>query len=219
MVITLVIGASRGIGASLVAQLAARGDTVVATCRKPAGTTMAGVRWVSGIDVAKGEGREALRSQLAEGSVSTLIHNAGVLEDDALDTVQPGGLERQMQVNAFAPLLLTQALLRILAPGAKLAFITSRMGSIGDNTSGSHYGYRMSKVALNMAARSLAIDLKPRDIKVAVLHPGYVRTAMTGGQGQLEPEESASLLLARIAGMTAENSGSFWHANGQVLPW
>lgn len=219
MAITLVIGASRGIGAALVEQLAARGDAVVATGRQLPALPLSGVRWIGGIDVATPEGREALRAQLSEGSVGTLIHNAGVLEDDSLDTVRAAGIERQMQVNALAPLLLTQTLLRALAPGARLAYITSRMGSIGDNTSGSHYGYRMSKAALNMAARCLAIDLKPRDIKVAVLHPGYVRTAMTGGQGQLEPAESAALLLARIAQMTTENSGSFWHANGQALPW
>lgn len=220
MAVTVVVGASRGIGAALVEQLAARsGSEVVAACRTLPGHRAPGVRWLDGIDVATDAGRNALRAALPDGSVDTLIHNAGVLSDDALDSVNADGLERQMQVNAFAPLLLTQVLLRSFAPGARLVFITSRMGSIGDNTSGSHYGYRMSKAALNMAARSLAIDLKPRGIAVAVLHPGYVRTEMTGGQGQMSPAESAALLLARVDQLDAGNSGSFWHANGQTLPW
>lgn len=219
MAITLVVGASRGIGAALVAQLAARGDAVVATSRTPSDGLHPGVRWISGIDVASASGRSALREALAADSISTLIHNAGVLADDALDNVEAASLEQQMQVNAFAPLLLTRELLRNFAPGAKLVYITSRMGSIADNTSGSHYGYRMSKAALNMAARSLSIDLKPRGMVVAVLHPGFVRTAMTGGHGQMEPQESATLLLQRIDALDAGNSGSFWHANGQLLPW
>lgn len=213
----LVVGASRGIGAALVEQLSERGDEVLASCRGAAPSLPA--EWIEGVDVGTESGRHRLRQGLGERQLDVLIHNAGVLEDDALESVVAGSLERQMQINAFAPLLLVRELLRQFGSGSKLAFITSRMGSIGDNTSGSHYGYRMSKAALNMAAKSLAIDLKPRGIAVAVLHPGYVRTAMTGGQGQLEPKESAALLLARLDALNSGNSGSFWHANGQALPW
>ena len=98
--------------------------------------------------------------------------------------------------------------------------MTSRMGSIDDNGSGGSYGYRMSKVALNMAGKSLAIDLRPRGIAVALLHPGLVSTRMTGFSTQgISPEESVRGLLARIDALSLETSGSFWHANGQLLPW
>jgi NAD(P)-dependent dehydrogenase (short-subunit alcohol dehydrogenase family) len=121
-------------------------------------------------------------------------------------------------VNALAPLLLARALLPNLTAGSKLALITSRMGSIDDNGSGGYYGYRMSKVALNMAGRSLAVDLKPRGIAVAILHPGMVATRMVGFSG-IPPEQAALGLLERIDALTLERSGSFWHANGELLPW
>jgi NAD(P)-dependent dehydrogenase (short-subunit alcohol dehydrogenase family) len=104
--------------------------------------------------------------------------------------------------------------------GARLVLMTSRMGSIDDNTSGGSYGYRMSKVALNIAGKSLAIDLKPRGISVAILHPGLVRTRMIKfNPNGITPEEAVRGLLARIDALTLENSGTFWHANGELLPW
>jgi len=93
------------------------------------------------------------------------------------------------------------------------------MGSVGDNGSGGHYGYRMSKAAMNIAAVSVARDLAPRGVAVAVLHPGMVSTDMIGGRGQISPEAAAQGLLARIDELTLENSGSFWHQNGEILPW
>lgn len=93
------------------------------------------------------------------------------------------------------------------------------MGSIGDNSSGGQYGYRMSKAALNAAGVSLAHDLKPRGIAVVILHPGAVRTGMTGGRGMIEAEESARGLLKRIDELRIETTGRFLHQNGDVLPW
>jgi NAD(P)-dependent dehydrogenase (short-subunit alcohol dehydrogenase family) len=144
--------------------------------------------------------------------------NAGILESDELDDLDAASVRRQFDVNALAPLLLSRALLANLGKGSKLALITSRMGSIDDNGSGGYYGYRMSKTALNMAGRSLAIDLRPRGIAVAILHPGMVATRMVGFSG-IPPAEAARGLLARIHAVTLETSGSFWHANGELLPW
>ncbi len=93
------------------------------------------------------------------------------------------------------------------------------MGSIEDNTSGGSYGYRMSKAALNMAGVSLSHDLKSRKISVALIHPGFVKTDMTGGNGHIEASESAAGILSRIDGLNLESSGSFWHQNGEKLPW
>ncbi len=103
--------------------------------------------------------------------------------------------------------------------GGKIAFITSRMGSIQDNTSGGRYGYRMSKCALNAAAVSIAHDVKHRDISVAILHPGLVGTEMIGGSGNVTPDEAAAQLYDRIEALSPNNSGSFWHADGSSLPW
>jgi NAD(P)-dependent dehydrogenase (short-subunit alcohol dehydrogenase family) len=99
-----------------------------------------------------------------------------------------------------------------------MGLITSRMGSIDDNGSGGYYGYRMGKTALNMAGRSLAVDLKPRGIAVAILHPGMVATRMVGFAG-IPPEQAAAGLLARLDALTLGSSGRFWHANGEELPW
>ena len=93
------------------------------------------------------------------------------------------------------------------------------MGSIADNGSGGYYGYRMSKAALNAAGMSLAQDLKPRGIAVVMLHPGAVRTGMTGGRGQIEAKDAVRGLLARIDGLRLETTGRFLHQNGEVLPW
>jgi NAD(P)-dependent dehydrogenase (short-subunit alcohol dehydrogenase family) len=125
----------------------------------------------------------------------------------------------QFKVNAVAPLRITEALLGNLQNGSKVAFITSRMGSIADNTSGSYYGYRMSKAALNAAAMSLTRELHPKGIAVAILHPGYVQTAMVNFGGDISAEESARHLSRRIAELNLDNSGTFWHANGEIMPW
>jgi NAD(P)-dependent dehydrogenase (short-subunit alcohol dehydrogenase family) len=113
----------------------------------------------------------------------------------------------------------TAALLPLMNEGGKIAIITSRMGSIDDNSSGGSYAYRMSKGAVNMAGASLAVDLRPRRISVAILHPGFVRTGMTKHRGNVEPSEAAAGLLAHIDELTLDTSGGFWHASGERLPW
>ena len=95
----------------------------------------------------------------------------------------------------MGPLRVSHALLPQMGPGSKIGIVTSRMGSIEDNTSGARYGYRMSKAAVNMAGVSLAHDLKERSIAVALLHPGFVKTEMTGGRGLVSTEEAVVGLL------------------------
>ena len=220
MDVAVVTGANRGIGLALARQLHARGVSVVAVCRQSsADLDRLGVRIERGIDLASPQAEVELAARLAHDRISLLIHNAGILVEDALGSVRADGVRAQLELNALAPLLLTQALIPLLAPGAKVALISSRMGAIGDNTSGGYYGYRMSKAALNAAGVSMARDLAPRGIAVVVLHPGAVRTGMTGGQGNLEPDESASGLLGRIDELQLATSGRFLHQNGDVLPW
>lgn len=220
MAITVVTGANRGIGLELVRQLAARGASVVAVCRTPSPELEAlGVRVVSGIDVADGASISRCAEQLAGEHLDVLIHNAGVLRWDDLSTASADALVEQFRVNALGPVLLTQALAGSLVHGSKVALITSRMGSIADNTSGAMYGYRMSKAALNAAGVSLARDLASYGVAVVLLHPGHVRTEMTRNTGMVDPSESATGLLARIDELTLERSGEFRHMNGELLPW
>jgi NAD(P)-dependent dehydrogenase (short-subunit alcohol dehydrogenase family) len=129
-------------------------------------------------------------------------------------------IRQQFEVNALAPLRLASILTSNLSRGSWIALTTSRMGSIADNTSGGSYGYRMSKAALNIAGKSLAIDLKPKGIAVAILHPGLVATRMINfNPNGTSPQQSVEGLLQRIDALTLETSGSFWHANGDALPW
>lgn len=220
MTTTVITGANRGIGLELARQSAARGDDVIAVCRK-AGTELEslGVRVESGIDVSVQADVDDLAARLSDTSIDTLISNAGILSRQSLDDLDFDEIRRQFEVNSLGPLRVTAALRPQLKDGAKVAIVTSRMGSITDNTSGGHYGYRMSKCAVNMAGVSLARDLKDRDISVILLHPGYVDTDMTNHSGNVAPADAAAGLLQRIDELTLNSSGSFRHANGEELPW
>lgn len=217
----LVTGANRGIGLEYCRQLQERGERVIAVCRTPSPELEAlGVRIEAGVDMTNDAAMASLVERLDGIHLDGLILNAGILESTGLEDLKAESLRRQFEVNALGPLRLTHALLPQLRNGSKLILMSSRMGSIDDNSSGGSYGYRMSKVALNMAGKSLAIDLQSRGIAVAILHPGLVRTRMVNFNPQgISPAEAVRGLLARIDVLTLENSGSFWHANGEILPW
>jgi NAD(P)-dependent dehydrogenase (short-subunit alcohol dehydrogenase family) len=221
MPLSIVTGANKGIGLALVTDLARRGHAVIATCRTSSPELDAlGVEVVRGVDVATDAGIAALVAAVGTRSVDWLVNNAGIyLQGDRLGSLKIESLRKQFEVNALAPLRVTDALLERLPRGAKVALITSRMGSIDDNGSGGAYGYRMSKAALNMAGKSLAVDLRERGVAVAILHPGMVKTDMIGRHGQVEPADAARDLIARIEELTLETSGTFWHAKGERLPW
>jgi NAD(P)-dependent dehydrogenase (short-subunit alcohol dehydrogenase family) len=217
----IVTGANKGIGLALVDLLRQREINVLAACRKSsAELERTGAEIVSGIDVTEDSALQKLVAAVGARSIDLLINNAGIMVwPEPLDALDPAAIRKQFEVNALAPLLITRALRGRLGRGAKVGLITSRIGSIDDNGSGGAYGYRMSKAALNMAGKSLAVDLKPAGVAVAILHPGMVKTELTGSHGQVEPLDAARGLLARLDELTLETSGGFWHANGQRLPW
>lgn len=215
----LITGANRGIGLELCRQLLARGDDVIAVCRSPSSELKSmNLRVIEGIDVGTGESTRGLQSLEGLEGLDWLINNAGILSVDSLDNLDFDAMEQQFRVNTLGPLRVTSALLPKLGSGSKVGIITSRMGSVGDNTSGGYYGYRMSKAAVNMAGMSLARDLQQRAIAVALLHPGMVATDMTGGRG-VTPEKSASGLIQRMDALDMSHTGTFWHAEGEQLPW
>jgi len=219
----LVTGASRGIGLEFCRQLRARGEDVIAVCRSPTEALAGlGVDIIDNIDVGEPAAVADLAGRVRGRDIDVLINNAGVLRRDRLGTLgseSAGDVMLQFRTNALGPVLVTEALLPSLGEGARVGIVTSRMGSVADNTSGGYYGYRMSKAAVNIAGVSLARDLADRKIAVALLHPGYVRTEMTGQEGFCDVDEAVSGMLARMDELSMENSGSFWHANGEALAW
>jgi NAD(P)-dependent dehydrogenase (short-subunit alcohol dehydrogenase family) len=216
----LITGANRGIGLALARCYRARGDEVVAACRAETPALAAiGARVETGVEVTSDAAVAALAERLDGLPLDLLVLNAGILREDELDALDLAEVRAQLEVNAIAPLRVIRALRPNLRRGSKIALLSSRMGSMADNGSGGYYGYRMSKAALNAAGVSLARDLAPDGISVAILHPGFVRTEMTGGAGNVEAAEAARGLVTRVDELRPETSGTFWHANGDVLPW
>jgi NAD(P)-dependent dehydrogenase (short-subunit alcohol dehydrogenase family) len=188
------------------------------------------VRVVAEIDVTSEDACARLARHLAGERIDLLVLNAGVFESTSLGSLDFDRMRHEYEVDALGPLRVTQALLPALQRGAKIALVSSRGGSIGDNTSGGIYGYRMAKAALNMAGASLASDLMQREIAVIMLHPGVVDTEMLrAGMSALThrvrsadtitPSVAVRDMLMRIDELTLSTSGRFLHRNGQVLPW
>lgn len=219
MATIVITGCNRGIGLQLCTQYSERGDDVIAVVRRSnADLEALPVRVVTGVDVGDAASMTVLKNALGDQRIDVLLNNAGILRGDSLDSLDYAAMEEQFRINTLGPLRVTEALLPLLSSGSKLVIISSRVGSIEDNGSGGNYGYRASKTAVNQIGTNLKIDLAPRGIAVALLHPGLVATEMTGGRG-ISPKESAEGLIKRIDTLDMENSGGFWHAEGYPLPW
>lgn len=216
----LITGSNRGIGLELTKQFLSQGDQVFALCRKSSSELihLKPTRIFEGMDVLNSNSIRDLPSKLLDTKIDILINNAGILIPDNLQSLDEENVFTQFLVNALGPLKVVKVLLSSLKKNAKLIFLTSRMGSIADNNSGSYYGYRASKAALNAIAVSLAKDLSPRGISVGIFHPGMVATQMSGGQG-ISITESVEGLIKRIESLNLHNSGKFFHQNGEELPW
>ena len=215
----LVTGGNRGIGLELCKQFQARGDDVIATCRISSSELDAlNIRVIEGVDVGDDASVRRLAKILSDVKLDILLNNAGILTVETLDDLNFDRIRDQFEINTLGPLRVCTTLSNNLSSGSKIGIITSRVGSIADNGSGGIYGYRISKAAANMVGVNLALELKDQHIAVALLHPGLIATEMTNYRGE-STETAAQGLIARLDGLSLENSGTFWHANGEVLPW
>jgi NAD(P)-dependent dehydrogenase (short-subunit alcohol dehydrogenase family) len=214
----LVTGSNRGLGLEFVRQYQAAGWRVFACCRDPAGASalreLAGESTsIHALDVSDFAAIAALAAELSSEALDLLINNAGVFGDGAtLGELDYEAIRRTLEVNTLSPLCMAECFLPHVerGNGKKIVNVTSKMGSITDNTSGGRYAYRSSKAALNMATKSLALDLGARATAI-VIHPGWV--------APLQPPESVKGMRDVIAGLRPEDSGRFFNYDGQPLPW
>ncbi|KAL8827414.1 MAG: hypothetical protein Q9191_003197 [Dirinaria sp. TL-2023a] len=181
-------------------------------------------------DLASTSSIRAFADSFGNRQLDVLLNIAGVMappEQDGLPTVSQPTLSETFSTNTFGPLLLTQALLHCLlqSPSPRIGLMSSRVGSIADNSSGGSYAYRASKAALNSVGKSMAVDLQEKGVVVVLMHPGFVKTALdTSGKTHklkeaVEPEEAAVKLWAVFASKSIVDTGKFWHREGQELPW
>eukprot|EP01102_Stenamoeba_stenopodia_P010311 TRINITY_DN3095_c0_g1_i3.p1 TRINITY_DN3095_c0_g1~~TRINITY_DN3095_c0_g1_i3.p1 ORF type:complete len:249 (-),score=73.06 TRINITY_DN3095_c0_g1_i3:94-804(-) len=226
----LITGANRGIGLYLTKKLLSNGEKVIATCRNPAAADE--LRKLEGqnnlsieeLDVTSDQSAKALAERLkSKGTkINVLINNAGILKnyDGSIEKVPSSEILEIFETNTLGPHRVTQVLLPLIeAAGDKppvILSVSSTYGSIGDNTSGKCYGYRMSKAALNMWNRSLSQDLKGLCI---VLCPGWVQTDMGGANAMLTPTESTNNIADFIGKLTLEHTGKFFNHSGKEIPW
>lgn len=224
----LITGANRGLGLEYVKQYAEAGAQVYATVRNPATATALQTLaaqhpniHVLALDVADVAAIHALSATLSALSIDILISNAGTYPDSRFGHVDPQAWLQAFQVNTLTTYYLAEAFLPQLrrANPAKLIAMTSKMGSIDDNSGGGEYIYRSSKTALNMVVKSLAIDLAEFGITVAALHPGWVRTDMGGPHGLIDVRTSIAGLRGVIAQLQPTQSGHFIAYDGKAIAW
>lgn len=232
MPIKLIVGADRGIANAMARILHARAEHVVAvTVGDGADLRELGIRVEPGVDVTSDDAVSGLAKSLEQqgARIDWLVHVAGIMHLDTLDTVDFADARLQFEVNTLGPLRVVRALRDLIDDGGRVGILTSRVGSIGENGSGGDYAYRISKAGANMVAVNLHHDLASRGIAVQALHPGTVRTHLLDvidpdqyskyASSLSSPEQAADQLLGVLAELTTETSGRFRHANGEYLPW
>ncbi|MFQ6613022.1 MAG: SDR family oxidoreductase [Fidelibacterota bacterium] len=226
MKVCLITGANRGLGLEFVRQLSREGYQVLAGCRNPHKArelkTLIPEEAVFTLDVKDEHQIEELVETIKSRNIKLdlIINNAGIGGDNKeLEDVTSTDLLNVFHTNTVGPLLIAKACLPLLKRNSKIVNISSRMGSIGDNSSGGFYSYRISKAAMNMATMTLYRDLTARSIAVVAVHPGWVRTRMGTAVAPLDPPTAVAGLLRVIRRPGAELSGKFIDYQGKELPW
>ena len=228
----LLTGANRGIGLELTRQYAADGWQVHACCRSPEtakelldlSAQSAEQIHVHQLDVCNDQQRSTLVQQLSGQPIDTLFNNAGMYGNwdyQGFGSSNAVEWENVFRTNVIAPMQMMETFVDNVA-GSELKIIanmTSKMGSMDDNSGGGSYIYRSGKAALNAVGKSAALDLAGRGIKVALLHPGWVQTDMGGPNGELTVVQSASMLRKNLAGMTEADNGRFMDIDGLTIAW
>ena len=227
----LVTGANRGLGLEFVRQYAESGWKVHAACRTPKSAkelkALQGQHsdriTIVALDVTDAASVRAGAAQLRGEPLDLLLNNAGVGSPPGqkIGSFDYAAWARVIDANVLGPARMIEAFVDNVAKGRdkRIVTVTSRMGSIADNSSGGSYAYRSSKAGVNAAMKSFSIDLAPRGITCVVVHPGWVRTDMGGSSGKLAPAESVKSLRALIAGLTPTVSGKFYNFDGEEIPW
>jgi NAD(P)-dependent dehydrogenase (short-subunit alcohol dehydrogenase family) len=226
----LITGANRGIGLELTEQFAEDGWQVLACCRNPAEAGQLQALSERGLavelhalDVTNYEQMATLSDQLANRPIDILLSNAGIYgsKGTGFGEVDAEEWRQVLEVNTIAPLMLVQAFVEQVAASRQklVAVISSKVGSIADNSSGGSYIYRSSKTAVNQVVKSLSIDLAGRDITVISLHPGWVQTDMGGPNAEIGTDESVSGLKSILQSAGLAQSGQFIEFNGNSIPW
>lgn len=226
----VITGASRGIGLELVRQVASRGHEIDATARDPEKATELaklaaasdGKIRVWACDVASDASVAVFAKTLGEGPIDVLVNNAGITGKRAgLSELDFADMLATYNVNALGPLRVTAAVIdRVKASATKrVVHVTSGMGSVADNTMGGVYGYRMSKAALNMANKSLSVDLRSDGVTCVVINPGWVRTDMGGSNAPVGVEASVRGMLDVLDALTFDRTGTFLSYDGKTFPY
>lgn len=228
----LVTGASRGLGLEFVRQLLARGDAVLAVCRRPADAaalaTLAAAHpdrlQMRALELTDPASRAAVLDDTAAGwgAIDLLINNAAVAASgERFGHLDAAHFRTAFETNTLAPLLFAEAATPLLAKGRApvAAYLSSVLGSIGATQSFYTPSYAVSKAALNMAVRLAAIPMAEQGIRSVALHPGWVKTDMGGPAAPLEAPESVSGMLRVIDTLPADARGEFIDYRGETLPW
>ena len=228
----LVTGANRGLGLEFVRQYLARGERVFATLRKPGQahelTRLAlahpGHLKILPLDLSKPASIVELERELhlVTDALDIAVNNAGMLvSGERWGTIEPKSLLDSFATNAAGPLLLTQALTPLLEAGidAKVASVSSQLGSIERTQRFGTPSYAISKAALDMGMRQAAHALAPKGITVVAISPGWVRTDMGGEGAELEPRDSVAGMVRVIDALTPADTGRFFDWSGDALPW
>lgn len=216
----VIMGGNRGIGLELAMQYKEFDHEVTVLCRKASPElSELGVNIIEGIDAKNDKIIAELASKIKLKKIDIFIHNSGILIGDSFPEINLEAMRESFEVNTLGPLKTILALRDKFSAGSKIGIVTSRVGSIADNSSSKNYAYRTSKTAVNMIGKCLSLDLKDQGVSVALLHPGYVKTEMTGGQGLIEAHEAASGLINRMDELDMDTTGIYIHANGEELHW